>query len=293
MIGIGESTTANYHHRMDVEQRIGKSASLLTPAERRVAEVVLERPQLVAFGTVAELAEHASVGAATVVRLATKLGYDGFSGLQSDVQRSVSRQLRPAHERIRQLSNVDNIERHVQLEVENVRATLSGVDAATLDLVARHLAGPGAVWIVSGDASIGVVRQFADDLSTLRDGIHVVESNPIRVGRQLSLIKPGDTLVVVDVRRYDRWVVDTMRAAAGGPWCLAVTDRLLSPLAEIADATVVVSAGGVGPFDSHVGTLALFNVIVATVADRVKEAAADRLDRAESAWLSAGSLVDG
>ena len=71
---------------MEVEERIGKAGAQLTPAERRVAEVVLSRPQLVAFGTVAELADTAGSGAATVVRLASKLGYDGFTGLQSAVQ---------------------------------------------------------------------------------------------------------------------------------------------------------------------------------------------------------------
>ena len=42
---------------MEVAERIGRASTSLTPAERRVAEVVLDQPQLVAFGTVADLAE--------------------------------------------------------------------------------------------------------------------------------------------------------------------------------------------------------------------------------------------
>ena len=71
---------------MEVVERIRRSGSDLTAAERRVAEVVLARPQLVGFGTVADLAEAASAGAATVVRLAAKLGFDGFSALQTSIQ---------------------------------------------------------------------------------------------------------------------------------------------------------------------------------------------------------------
>ena len=78
---------------VEVEDRIARTSATLTPAERRVAEVVLDRPQLVAFGTVAELAEAASSGAATVVRLASKLGFDGFTGLQHSVQHALARQL--------------------------------------------------------------------------------------------------------------------------------------------------------------------------------------------------------
>ena len=49
---------------VEVADRIGKASTSLTNAERRVAEVVLANPQLVAFGTVADLAEGAGSGAA-------------------------------------------------------------------------------------------------------------------------------------------------------------------------------------------------------------------------------------
>jgi DNA-binding MurR/RpiR family transcriptional regulator len=43
------------------------------------------------------------------------------------------------------------------------------------------------------------------------------------------------------------------------------------------------AAEGPGPFDSHVGTLALANALVAAVADRIRVRAAARLDRLEHA----------
>ena len=98
-----------YADLVEVAERIGRANTTLTPAERRVAEVVLDRPQLVAFGTVADLAEAAASGAATVVRLAGKLGYDGFTGLQASVQHALAGQLRPAAERIREPGATDAI----------------------------------------------------------------------------------------------------------------------------------------------------------------------------------------
>jgi len=59
-----------------------------------------------------------------------------------------------------------------------------------------------------------------------------------------------------------------------------------------ATAALVVAAAGAGPFDSHVGTLALVNLLVAGVADRLRAAATDRLDRAEAAWQEASSLAE-
>ena len=53
-----------------------------------------------------------------------------------------------------------------------------------------------------------------------------------------------------------------------------------------------MAAAGAGPFDSHVGTLALANLVVAAVADRMRSSATERFDRAESAWRSAKALTE-
>src|SRR3954466_12620615 len=102
---------------VEVADRIGKASTSLTNAERRVAEVVLANPQLVAFGTVADLAEGAGSGAATVVRLATKLGFEGFSALQASIQQDLASQLRPAAERIRDPAVHDSLNAHLPLEL--------------------------------------------------------------------------------------------------------------------------------------------------------------------------------
>ena len=277
---------------MESADRIGRSGASLTKAERRVAEVVLERPQLVAFGTVAELAAAAGAGAATVVRLATKLGYDGFTALQASVQHDLANQLRPAAERIREPVGSDLVGRHLQLEQANVQATLRSIDAAVLDDVVRHLADVTArVYVLSGDASRGVAQQLVVDLLALRDDVQVLDGNDIAVRRQIALLRPTDVLVAVDFRRYERWVVDAAaEAAAAGVWTVAVTDSLLSPLSAGAQRTFVVAAAGAGPFDSHVGTLSVFNLLVTGVADQLRAVATERLDRLETVWQQ--SLTD-
>jgi DNA-binding MurR/RpiR family transcriptional regulator len=279
---------------VEAAQRIGKLGASLTNAERRVAEVVLERPALVAFGTVADLAAASGAGAATVVRLASKLGFDGFTTLQASVQHDLAGQLRPAAERIREPVGTDVVARHLQLEMTNVQSTLDGLEAVVLADVVEHLATSDArVVVLSGDASKGVAMQLVGDLSALRDDVGMIDGNDVAVRRSVALLGPADVMVTIDLRRYDRWVVDAARDAADrGVWSVAIADSVLSPLAEIANRTLVVAAGGAGPFDSHVGTLALVNVIVTGVADALRAVATDRLDRVESAWRHAGALTD-
>lgn len=281
---------------MDLERRLGERADALTPSERRIGETILANPQLVAFGTVADVAEAARVGTATVVRFAVKLGFDGYSQLQASVQGDVSGQLRPAVERIRDQRVGDDTlaVRHGEVEAANVRSTLEAIRTGDGRSVVTRLADDAApVLVLSGAASRGVALQFVGDLEQLRPGVQLLDGNQIDVVRMLALTDPGATLVVLDLRRYERWLIDALSLARErGAWTVALTDNVLSPLASVAEHAFVVSAASTGPFDSHVGTLALLNLFVVEVAAARREHAAERLEAIEQAWGDADALTD-
>ena len=282
---------------MEVEQRLRERSDRLTPSERRIAETILAGPQVVAFGTVAELAVAANVGAATVVRFATKLGYDGYSELQASIRRDLTGQLRPAVERIRDTPATGGaalLARHLAAEISNVQATLEGVDPATLAGAVALLADRDrTVLVLSGVASRGVGVQFVGDLEQLRPACRLLDGNPIDIVRTLALVGADATIVALDLRRYERWLIDAQREArANGAAVVAITDSVLSPLASAADHTFVVEAASAGPFDSHVGTLALLDLLVADVATALRSSATERLDRLEAAWQRADALAD-
>jgi len=278
----------------DLATRIEQQAAVLPPAERRVAEVVLRDPSIAAFATVAELGRRASTSGATVVRLADRLGYDGWVGLQGAVRAEVDQQLRPAAVRIRERTTGDVLSTTATREAANVHGTLDAVDRTQFDEAVRLLADRHrTVRVLAGSAQAGIGALLADALDLLRDDVVLVDGSAPAVTRALAHTEPGDVLVAVDLRRYERWVLDAVTATArAGGVVLALTDSRLSPLAVPATIAFVIAAEGAGPFDSHVGTLALTNALVTGVATQLRRPATDRLDRVESAWQHAGALTD-
>ena len=279
---------------MEVAERIRSNAAALTDAERRVAEVVLAVPQQVGFGTVAELARAADVGAASVVRLAGKLGFDGYSDLQDAVRREIADQLGPAAQRIREAAGGARSE-FAAIERANVESTLGSVNDAALDeLVARMADVSSPVVVASGAATAGVARQFATQVADLRGDVVWLDGNEIVVRREIALLSDSATAIVIDLRRYERWILEAHAALRDrGVWSAGVTDGPLSPVATCADVWFEVSAASSGPFDSHVGTMALLQLAVTELARERRADAAGRLDAMERAWRTAGALTDG
>ena len=123
--------------------------------------------------------------------------------------------------------------------------------------------------MLSGEATAGVAVQFIDQLQQLRPTTFgPCRAREVAVRRDIAVLPPTATAVVIDLRRYERWVLEAHESMlpAARIWSAAFTDSMLSPLAARSAVTFVVSADSVGPFDSHVGTLALLNLVVAEVA---------------------------
>ncbi len=278
---------------MDVASLIRSRREALTPAERRVADLVLTDPHALAFGTVASVARAADTSGGSVVRLTARLGLAGFADLQERVRSDLTADPRHAADRIRRAAPHDPLGRAVALAAESVRTTFERVDRATFDAAVRLLAARSrTVHVLAADASSGIGDQFATELAMLRPGVVVVSGNAVAVGRTLAGLAEGDVVVTIDLPRYDRWLLDAVEVAhTGGARTIALTDSELSPLARHAELVFTVSSEAAGPFDSHVASLALFEALVAGVAARLRTPATERLSRIEAAWADA--LTDG
>ncbi len=105
-------------------------------------------------------------------------------------------------------------------------------------------------------------------------------------------LEPGDTLISIDIRRYERSVVGLTKWAAETGGRHHCGDRQPPfPLGAGAAETFFISAHGVGPFDSVTGGIALANVLIAGVAARLRQSAPARLDAVEAAWSAMDALV--
>lgn len=279
---------------VDVADRVASIRAELTPVDRRIADVLLARPESVAFGTVASVADDADTSGASIVRFAVKLGFEGFSDLQRDVRQDLSRTLRPATERIRRHTSSDVLDVSRALEAANVEGTLAAVGRDALERAVGLLSDVARPLVtLAGDAGAGVVAQVAAELRMIRPGVRSATGSTVVIGRELAHLSPLDVVLAVDLPRYDTAVLDGARLArAAGSALVVVTDRPMSPLADGASAAFAVHAEGVGPFDSYVGALALLNLLVAAVAQRLQRSATDRLDRIECAWTTLGALTD-
>jgi DNA-binding MurR/RpiR family transcriptional regulator len=255
--------------------------------------VLATEPQTFAFGTVAQVARRAGTSGPSVVRLAVKLGYGGFVDLQADVQAELADQLGPARDRIRRRPPSDLLSRAQALEQDNVAQTFRAVRPGALQRASSRLADlTRAVWVLAGDVTAPLGSVLANQLGQLREAVTLLAGSEATIGRSMAGLREGDTLVAIDIRRYERSVAKQVSwARSRGAVVIALTDSPLSPLARGASETFLIAAHGAGPFDSMTGGLALVNVLVAAVSVRLRHSASTRLDAVEAAWQATEAVT--
>jgi DNA-binding MurR/RpiR family transcriptional regulator len=266
----------------------------LSPAERRLARVLLASYPIAGLESVARFAERAGVSPPTVTRFITKLGFKGYPEFQENLRHEVQARLSSPLARYRDEPKHDSAVNHsLEVSTHNLKATLDLLSNRDVKEAVALLADVRRrVMILGGRVSATLARYLAGQLHLLRPGVGLVDSERSAPAQQLIDMRKTDVLVVFDYRRYQPDTIDSARVAASrGCDVVLFTDPWLSPASAFARQVLVTSVETVGPFDSLVGAMAVVEALIAAVLRELGPRAEARMQSLER--LRAGDVLGG
>jgi DNA-binding MurR/RpiR family transcriptional regulator len=263
----------------------------LTPAERKVARVLLADYPVCGLEPVAKLAAEAGVSAPTVIRLVSKLEFDSYGDFQQALKSEVSARLSSPLSMYSGdgADSSDVISRSERALCGGIASSFDRLPRAEFDQAVRLLADPRrGVTLIGGRFSSMLAEYLAAHLRILRSNVRVVTALD-RISAMLDVGR-GDVLVAFDYRRYQH---DTVRLAMiakrQGATLVAFTDPYLSPLAAHADVILTTSVASPSPFDALTPAVALVETVIAALVDRLGAAPLERMARYDA--LFAGTVT--
>ena len=259
----------------------------LSPAERRLARVLLASYPIAGLESVARFAERAGVSPPTVTRFITKLGFRGYPEFQENLRREVQSRLSSPLARYREepegAGSDSVLSKTLALAAHNVDTTRQLLAGRDFDEAVEVLADVRRrVMIVGGRVSAPLARYLAAQMHLLRPGTTFVDVERGAPAQQLIDMRKTDALVVFDYRRYQPDTIECARLAAGrGCDVVLFTDQWLSPASAFARQVLVTSVETIGPFDSLVGAMAVLEGVVAAVLRKLGPKAEARMQSLE------------
>lgn len=148
-----------------VAERIRSEFPVLPRAERRVADAILTAYPSAGLVTEARLADRAEVSGPTVIRLVTRLGFQGFPEFQEALIEEIKeRTASPlAHYGRRENhAHLNALDETLPVLIENLNSSFSSFDRSTFDNAVDLLADGRMRCTATGGRFSGVVNALGD-----------------------------------------------------------------------------------------------------------------------------------
>ncbi len=252
-----------------LESRIKAALPGTSRSHEKLARFILDNGLFVAFASATELGDKNSVSAATVVRFCQSLGYEGYPELQSAVRASLPTYLAKVQrleKEFPQAEKTQTPERVFALDLQNLKRTIESLDLDRFAAAVQALSKANEFLVVAGGVSAAPALYFAHSLKVMGLNARAALNGGIPLALELISLKPSSVMIAIGVWRYVAETVSAMDAAQkAGATRLAITDSLVSPLAQRSDFAFQVATDGAAHALSLTSAMALVNAFIAAL----------------------------
>ena len=262
-----------------------------TKAEKKVADVVLEKPDIVIYDSITELSEQCEVGETTVIRFCRKLGLSGYQEFKLLLARDLVVPVENLHENIDINDDLETLMRKIAADniqvITNTTKILSieqlsdAVDAI-INAKRIEIYGVGASSYTAFDAMykfkrIGLIANAYPDSHMQSMAATTLNKNDVAIGISFT----GSTIDTVHCLQI---------AKKTGAKIICITNHARSPITKYADIVLLSSAKETplrsGALTSKIAQLFLLDVLYTAVAIKTKDKALATINK------TAESVVD-
>ncbi|SIN16384.1 MurR/RpiR family transcriptional regulator [Micromonospora cremea] len=268
----------------------------LSPAEQRVARLVVADPAAAARRTITDLATAAETSEATVIRFCRSVGMDGYPQLRIRLAAEAARRVEPPDARVvggdippgADLAQI--IATIAFNDARAVEETAEQLDPATCEQVVEAIANAGRIDIYGAGASGFVASDFQQKLHRIGrisfyfPDVHTALTSAALLGR-------GDVAVGISHTGTTSDVIEVLeQARTRGAVTVALTNFPRSPITDVADFVLTTAARETtyrsGATASRLAQLTVVDCLFVGVAARNRSRARKALEATAEAVLS-------
>jgi DNA-binding MurR/RpiR family transcriptional regulator len=279
-----------------LRSRIANLVDTLSPKQKKIARFILDNPDFTSYASASELGEKNNTTAATVVRFAQTLGYEGFSQLKDTLRIELPHYMTTIARLQKRMSAKtlpsSNTQQVFYTDIKNIERTAINVSENKLNAALDAIIKAKRTLVIGAGLSYAPAAFLTHSLKVMGFNALAIQGEVLRSAVDISQIKPDDLMIAIDLWRYVRMTVNAVSLAKKtGSQVIAITDSIVSPVAQMADIAFEIATEGIAHSLSITALLSLLNVFIAMLADRVPEQVYESLKRVDEVYRGNDLLV--
>lgn len=273
--------------------RIDAKMSTFSKGQKLIAEFIEQHYDRAAFLTASKLGELVGVSESTVVRFATELGYGGYPELQKAMQEMIKDKLTSVQRidvtaaKIGEGSVLDTV---LSQDILKIRRTLEETSREDFDRAVESVINAENIYIFGVRSSSSLAGFLGYYFDLILGNVHIVtDSSRSGMYEALLRISDKDAIIGISFPRYSRTAAEAMTfAKSRGAATIAITDSLLSPLAQSAESVLIARSDMASVVDSLVAPLSLINALIVATVIKKKDDVKKTFSVLENVWNEQG-----
>ncbi len=286
------------HPALTIAERIRSRFNMLTRAERRLADTILENYPMSGLGGIAAMANAAGVSLPTVARLEKKIGFNNHrqiqSSLRSELRATLATPIIKHNRWAEEVPETHILNRFADAVIENMRYSLRLISPQQFNKAAVLLADTAhAVHIAGERLTRPLADYFCTHLQVIRGNVTLLSPGANTWPPYILNIKKKDVAVIFDIRRYEQ---DTLRLAEQikkqGGIIVLFTDQWGSPVAKHAAYSFHARIEAPSAWDSSVVSLLIAESLISAVANASWKESRKRIKSLENLYNRGGKTAN-
>jgi DNA-binding MurR/RpiR family transcriptional regulator len=281
---------------LSLNQLIKENFSSLSPGQKKAAEFFVKQVNEAALMTAFQVGRKVGVSETTVIRLAYALGFSGFSQMQEKLRKDWLLSKYPSNEQgtssMEEVSENQLFSRVVEQEKGILEQILQQLNTKEVWKAADAIIKGDCVYIGGFGSSYSAAYWFYYTLKQMRENVCI--STPTGfLPEDISDITEQSVVVVFSFPRYRKESLKLVKfAQQQGAKIIAITDRQLSPIGQIAKITLTTEEQMDSDYHSIASVITLLEILIAAIQHQDIESISRRQKKLEQLYADQGLFLE-
>jgi DNA-binding MurR/RpiR family transcriptional regulator len=221
----------------------------LNETNKKIADFILQNPEMAIFSPLIEISKTVGVSDATLIRFARELGYKGFKELREDLLDYIRRIIYPTQKS----SFINGINKHPSMDlimkkdIEYITKTMSKIDKQDFDNLIKLIFSAKRIFCMGWGISSFIAEYLCFSLQLLSfNAISVIRERRPLV-QQLLFIEKDDLLIAFDLLLYSAEILEAVEHVHNknvGAGVVTFTNQPIAQIAQYSDLNFLIDMSG-------------------------------------------------
>lgn len=259
----------------------------VSPKIAAVLDLIADQPRLASYASAAELGTRARANAATVVRAAKSMGFEGWLAFRGEIRtRYLASLTAPEISAEHTWASGSGPMAALRQDAANLTFLLRTADSAVIEDFAGAISRADRTAVVAAGSYAALGIPLAHLATVMGFPVSMETGDGSQLANAIGLLSDDSCLVAISFWRLHNLTLKAAEVAVrrGATVCV-ITDTASSPLTKLASHVIVAPSEGASWFPSLTAGLAAVSAVLTALAQLGGQEAAGAVAEMEQLWL--------